>query len=330
MLHAVTAIKDENGNDKMLGFSYLKNSYGMGLNEAMTEYLTQIRNEKFEPNEENLISDYRTVVGQMRRLISIIGDKDLKQAYFYNPESLKEILKKHNMDYDEVELAFRNLAGQDYDVNALANGRKLNNTRNCCLQKYSESLFINYSNAIGEIKTIEDFKRKYGIFQTQVSSECDSKDAMLLLYYKNMGKDIDTLLRSGVPLSDIKEVTNGLNLNINEVKVWYEFSKCFVPDKNESAIKIYEFYKKNPNLYFAMFAKSYGYIFEHFSEYSYIPGENELYDGYKYPLIGRFLKEHSEMDYSEVSYDLWEERYSKNYMFVFKDLNGKMYGYNLK
>ena len=331
MLHAVTAIKYENGNDRMLGFSYLKNSYGMGLNEAMTEYLTQIRNERFEPqNRKDLISDYRTIVEQMRRLISIIGDRDLKQSYFYNPENLKEILAQNNMNYDEIEWAFRNLTGQDYDVNAIANGKTLANNRNYCIQRHSETIFNNYSKAIGEVKTLEDFKRKYEIFQTRENSECDCKDAMLLTYYKNMGKDIDILLRSGVSLNEIKQVTSGLNLNINEVKVWYDFSKCFVQDKNESAIKIFEFYKKNPNIYFAMFARSYGMMFEHFAEYDYIPSEKVLYDGYRYPIFGAFLKDHQEIDYSEVSYDFWEERYSKNHMFIFKDSNGKRHGYNLK
>ena len=67
-----------------------------------------------------------------------------------------------------------------------------------------------------------------------------------------MGRDIDALLRRGTSLNEIKEVTNGLNLNINEVGAWYDFSKCFVQDKNESAIKIFEFYKKNPNIYFTI------------------------------------------------------------------------------
>lgn len=110
----------------MLGFSYLKNCYGMGLNEAMTEYLTQIRNEKFEINHSDLISGYRTVVEQIRRLILIIGDENLKKTYFYNPEDLKELLNNNKINYDELELAYRNLCGKDDDVNSIGNGKKLN------------------------------------------------------------------------------------------------------------------------------------------------------------------------------------------------------------
>ena len=72
----------------------------MGLNEAMTEYLTQIRNEKFETNYSDLISGYRTIVEQIRRLISIIGEKKIIRCYFHNPDSLKELLKANKMNYD--------------------------------------------------------------------------------------------------------------------------------------------------------------------------------------------------------------------------------------
>lgn len=39
LLHAITSIRDEYGKEIMLGFSYLKNSFGMGLDEAMTPRL---------------------------------------------------------------------------------------------------------------------------------------------------------------------------------------------------------------------------------------------------------------------------------------------------
>lgn len=84
MLHALTSVRDEDGNEISMGFSYLKNGVGMGLNEGMTEYLTQIRNERFCHNRNDLISGYRTVVEQIRRMELIVGDKGLREAYFYN------------------------------------------------------------------------------------------------------------------------------------------------------------------------------------------------------------------------------------------------------
>ena len=48
MLHAITSVRDENGEEIMMDFSNFKKGYGYALNEGMTEYLTQIRNERFE------------------------------------------------------------------------------------------------------------------------------------------------------------------------------------------------------------------------------------------------------------------------------------------
>lgn len=330
MLHAITSVRDENGNEIMLGFSYLKDCLGMGLNEAMTEYLTQIRNQKFEENRADLTSGYRTVVEQIRRLILIIGDKELKKAYFYNPESLKTILSKNNIDYDEFEFAFRNLVAKDYDVNAMANGIKLKNNENYILHRFSETIFSNYAKAIGDVKSIEDFKKKYKIFQTYYDGQCDSIGTMFLAYYQNIGKDIDTLLKQKVQFNDIKEVLQSLNLNINNVAVWYNFSKCLSEDKNQSAIKLYEFYNKNPQNYFGIFAQSYGTIYDNFSECDSNPGNDALYNGYTYPMIGRLLKDHPEIEYSDVSFDLMEEKNSKTIMFIFSSSNGKKYAYTTR
>ena len=327
MLHAVTSVKDENGNEIMLGFSYLKNCYGMGLNEAMTEYLTRIRNKKFDKNPRDLISGYRTIVEQIRRLTLIIGDKNLKKTYFYNPDSLKEMLNSNNINYDELEFAYRNLYGKDYDVNAIKNGKKLNDNGNYKLHRFSEMIFNNYANAIGEVSSIEDLKRKYEIFQTSVDSECDCIGTMLVAYYKNIGNDVKKLLEKGVPLDEIKNVLQMLNINSNVLVNMYNFSKCFVEDKNESAVKLYEFYKVNPNLYISFFGQNYGMIADHFSEYDCIPGDNSLYNAWRYLYMGVLLKEHPEIDYSDVSYDLIEEKFSKINMFIFSSSNGKKYAY---
>ena len=330
MLHALTSVRDENGTEISMGFSYLKNCLGMGLNEGMTEYLTQIRNEKFCPNRSDLISGYRIIVEQIRRLILIVGDKELIKSYFYNAEELKDIFSANNIDYTEIELAFRALAGKDADANLMMNGKTLQNNENYKIHRFSETIFTNYSRAIGEVNSLEDFERKYRVFQTYKDGQYDSIGTMFLTYYKNMGQDIDELLRKRIPLDDIKKVLGTLNLNINNVAVWYNFSKTLVEDKNQSAINLYEYYCKNPQNYFGIFAQSYATIYDHFSEYDDNPGNDRLYDDYKYAMIGRLLKEHPEIDYSEVSYDLMEEKTSKTMMYIFSSSNGKKYAYTTR
>ncbi|MBR3613694.1 MAG: hypothetical protein IKL55_00750 [Clostridia bacterium] len=329
MLHAVTSVRDENGNEIMLGFSYLKNSLGMGLNEAMTEYLTQIRNEKFEENSADLISGYRTIVEQIRRLALIIGDKELKKSYFYSPEALKELLNNNRINYDEIELAYRNLCGKDDDVYLTGHGKRLNNNENYKLHRFSEMIFNNYTKVIGEVKSLEDLTIKYKIFQTYVDGGHDCVITMLIAYYKAMGKDVDSLLKKGVSFDEIKKSLQGLNINFNVLANMYSFSKCFVDDKNESAVKLYEFYKRNPNLYISCFSQNCGAILDYFSECDVNPRDDKLYDAWRYPFIGQLLKDHPEIDFADVSYDFIEERNSKINMFVFSSSNGKKYAYTM-
>ena len=124
MLHAITSIRDENGKEIMLGFSYLENSYGKGLNEAMTEYLTQIRNEKFECDRNDLVSGYRTVVEQIRRMANILEKKELFHYYFYEPDKFKDYINGKGMNYEEIEFAFRDLCCKDNEVYNMGNGKK--------------------------------------------------------------------------------------------------------------------------------------------------------------------------------------------------------------
>ena len=79
-----------------------------------------------------------------------------------------------------------------------------------------------------------------------------------------------------------------------------------------------------------MFARSYGTIYDDFFECDSVPGDDSLYDGYKYPMIGRLLKEHPEIDYSDVSYDIMEEENSKTMMYIFSSSDGKRYAYTIR
>lgn len=329
MLHAVTSIRDDSGKEIMMGFSYRKNCYGKGLNEAMTEYLTQIRNQKFEIDSSDLISGYRTIVEQIRRLILIIGDENLKKCYFHNPDSLKELLDKNKINYDELELAFRNLCEKDDDINAIGNSRKLYDNENYKLHRFSEMIFNNYANAIGEVNSLEDFKRKYEIFQTYLDGPYDCIITMTVEYYNNIGKDVDILLSKGISFDEIKPILQILKIDLTALVNIYAFSKCFVSDKNKSAIAIYEYYQKKPNIYAALFAENYGMIFDHFSEYERTPSDDVLYNPFIYPLIGKLLKEHPEIDYSDVSYDYLQEKNSKINVVIFSSSNGKKYAYTI-
>ncbi len=326
MLHAITLVRDEQGKESMMGFSYLKNSYGMGLNEAMTEYLTQIRNEKFESDREDLISGYRTVVEQIRRMENILGKKEMLHYYFYEPDKFKEYINKKGMNYEEIEFAFRDLCGKDDDVYNMGNGRKLYNNNNYTIQRNSRTIFDNFSKAIGEINTLKDFENKYRIFQTYTDGNYDCIITMYLSYYNSMGKDIDNLLKNGVNFNKIKAILNRLHIRLDVLKNMYNVSKLFVQDKNQTAISLYNLYKKNPSFYLNVFAQNFGYFFDYFRETDSNADES-IYDAFHYPIIGVLLKEHPQIDFSDVSYYKINEAKSKIYCYLFYTSDFKVYGY---
>ena len=299
----------------------------MGLNEAMTEYLTQIRNEKFEKDRKDLISNYRTVVEQMRRMINILG-KQILYYYFYEPDKFKKYINMQGMNYEEIEMAFRCLVDQDSEVWNMGHGKMLHNKFNYTISRYSKTLFDNFSKVLGEINTLEDFERKYKIFQTYTDGNCDCISTMLLMYYHNMGNDVNNLLKKGEKFDKIKEVLDRLHIRFDILKNMYNVSNFFAQDKNKTAILLYDLYKKNPSFYFNVFSYNYSYIFDYFKEMDANPGE-ELYDAFYYPAMGILLKEHPEIDFSDVSHYKIKESKSKIHCYLFQTSEPKTYGYTV-
>lgn len=326
LTHAITSVRDENGNEIMLGFSDMKANIGRGFNEATTEYLAQTRNEKITGNK-NLISGYRTIVEQIRRLFKIIGVDRVLQLYFYSPENFKELIEKNNMNYEELEEAFQYFIGKDGELWNIGRGSKLESNENCTVYKYADKIFTNYSNAIGEVKTLEDFQRKYKIFQEYTEGSFDCIIAMYLLYYNYMGKDIDRLISKGWSFDKIRPILSKLGINLNILKVMYNFSKSFGKDKNEAAIRLYEWYSKNPKIYNQILTNSYCMVYDYFRETDLIPSDDELYNFLTYPMIGKLLKNHPEIDYDDVSFYEIKDEYLNIKAYLFKTSDGRNYCY---
>lgn len=326
LTHAITSVRDENGNETMLRFSDMRTNMGRGFNEAITEYLSQIRNEKITGNK-NLISGYRTIVEQARRLFKIIGKDKVLQSYFYSPEDFKDLIEKHNMNYEELEEAFQYFIGKDGELWNIGRERKLESNENYILYEYADKIFRNYSNAIGEVNTLEDFQRKYKIFQTCTEGSFDCILTMYASYYNHMGQDIDRLISNGVSFDKIRPILSKLGINLNNLSIMYNFSKSFGKDKNRAAISMYEWYSKNPQLYNQILAKNYGMVYDFFSETDLIPTDNELYNFLTYPMIGKLLKNHPEIDYDDVSFNEIEDEYLNMKAYIFKTSDGRNFCY---
>lgn len=329
MLHAITSVRNENKEQKMMGFSYLKNCYGTGLNEAMTECLTQIRNERTEENRGDLISGYRTVVEQMRRMINVLGEEETLHYYFYEPDKFKDFINTKGMNYEEIEQSFWNLCGKDNDVYNMGNRRKLYDNSNYKIQRDARTIFSNFSNTLGEVKSLEDFENKYKKFQMYTDGNYDCINTMVITYYNSIGKDVDKLLKNGISFKEIKPVLDKLHIRFEALKTMSQVSKAFEEDKNQTAINLYDIYINNPSLYQNVFAQNYAYIFDHFKEIDSFPRDEELYDPFHYPLIGALLKDHPQIDFSDVSYYKIEEPKSKINCYLFYTSDSKIYGYTI-
>ena len=71
----------------------------------------------------------------------------------------------------------------------------------------------------------------------------------------------------------------------------------------------------------------YGFIFDYFKEMDAYPGES-LYDAFYYPTMGILLKEHPQIDFSDVSHYKIEESKSKIHCYLFETSEHKIYGYS--
>lgn len=155
LTHAITSKKLEDGKD-IMGFSFIEQSYGKGFNEAMTEWLSIRRNEMLNQKHD---SGYDVIVEQIKVLAQIVGEDELIKCYLNEPESLKKLLEKNNIDFDRLDRLYQIILSCRIDIYRLANGKVLDKITNYNLYKECQEINDIYSNAIGDIKTIDDFKK---------------------------------------------------------------------------------------------------------------------------------------------------------------------------
>ena len=333
MLHAITSVRDENGKQVMLGLSYIENEYGRGFNEALTELLTMERNRIIEKDSTGLTSGYRTVVEQMRRLLTIVGKREVIEKYFYDPNGFKDLIQDKGMDYDELENAFTCLCGKDVEINILGNGLKgdlLPDNEDYDKYKYMETIYKSFSKAIGKVQSLDDFERKYSIFQNTEDFYSSGMKSINFTYFQDIARDIISLNDNNVKMEDINKVLGKLKISLGYVKATNYFSQFLVEDRNESAKKLYDFYMKHPDDYELVTKNNFAQIEAHFNQKSYIPLDEELTNIRRYVVIGKLLKEHPELDFNDLSYDRLYDKKSDIDFYHFYDSEGNDYFYDYR
>lgn len=324
LTHAVTTKELKNGRN-IMGFSFLEKSYGRGLNEAMTEWLSIRRNEMLNQKHD---SGYNVIVEQIKILAQIIGEDELIKCYLYEPENLKELLAKNNIDFDRLDTLYQIILSCRIDVYRLANGKMLDKITNYNLYKECQEINYIYCKAIGEVNTIEDFKRKYTILCSYKESTFNINNIISSQFYLNIYNDVIKLMNKGYKINEIEQIVSDLGISIAKINQAVKYSKMLSQEKNQAIISLYKSGCKNARDYKNFAYENYSILYDKFSEDNFIPNETCLYDVDRYFIIGKFLSQHSEYDYDEISVE--HLKLSNNIStYKIKTFNGNTYIYTI-
>lgn len=324
LTHAVTTKKLKNGKN-IMGFSFLEQAYGRGFNEAMTEWLSIRRNEMLNQKHD---TGYDVIVEQIKILAQIIGTDKLIECYLYEPENLKKLLSENNIDFDRLDLLYQVIINARIDIYRLANGKRLDKITNYNLYKICKEVYNIYGKAIGEINTIEEFKRKYSILCSYKESTFNINNIILNEFYLSVYNDVIGLMNKGYKINKIEPEVSNLGISIAKINQAIEYNKILSKGKNEAIIGLYEAGCKSESDYKDFAYENYGMLYDKFSEDDFIPSESCLYDVDRYFIMGKFLSQHSDYEYDEISV---EQLSLSNGISVYKlkTFNGNSYIYTI-
>lgn len=324
LTHAITSKKLEDGKD-IMGFSFIEQSYGKGFNEAMTEWLSIRRNEMLNQKHD---SGYDVIVEQIKVLAQIVGEVELIKCYLNEPESLKKLLEKNNIDFDRLDRLYQIILSCRIDIYRLANGKVLDKITNYNLYKECQEINDIYSNAIGDIKTIDDFKRKYSILCSYKEPTFNINNIISNKFYLCIYNDAVALMNRGYKINEIEQNVRDSGISIAKINQAIEYNRILAKGKNEAIIELYQAGCKNEDDYRNFAYGNYSILYDKFSEDNFIPNEKCIYDVDRYFIIGEFLSQHSDYDYNEISVECL--KLSNNIKtYKIKTFNGNTYIYTI-
>lgn len=241
------------------------------FNEAFTEFLTLKRNEKYNYKKDNgSLSGYELGAVELDLICKIIPEDELIDAYFNKPYSLDNILKKYNMNLDEILYAFYSLEEMDYETYALTNNYGLKNPQNIFKIITGERyIFYNLLDALDK----EEINKKWDILFKEHNIKYD--------FFK-----IDGLLRYGVLSRELDKI----NIEIPEeiIEKCKYLNKLNDKDNNQVLKELNSIYKDNYLKYYQLFKDEAGPLAYMFLKE--IKNNYELYDIEKYPRVYPYLE----------------------------------------
>jgi len=322
LFHELTHVLSMTIHDRQeyTGFTPKNTLINIGLNEAMTEYITQLRNQK---HNYKGISDYRVAVNELKNLMFLIGKNKLINCYINNPHQLKELIEKNNINFNDITKCFERIIGMDQAAYAVKNKMYLDNLGDIEGLFYKRFLYEEYSKSIGQVSTESQFIKKVKLFKQNLKETFSLNSIDEYSTYIELLCDIEDLSNQGIEENKLLTImyNNGFSKEkIDNYKKINDICVCSQDDteKTKNIKQLYNLYTDRDN-YFEILDDSFISIYHSF--YENIPSNNdELYDFYKYAAIAKYLinnpkKSFGDIKIKKIGYEFENSNY-RDYFYL--------------
>ena len=333
MMHCITYFEEEG----LVGFfnKWESNKInGYGINEAMTELLTNRRNQARDIDKRTI--SYPILVILMENLLYVIGEDEILDSYFNAPMQLEEILSKHNIDFVTIVESFNKIHLLEGKITAIKYASREKKILKVLLLHENEIkalydvmgeplLYLNMEmiKGIGEINSLEDLEKLLEFIKRLRSQKLGLDENTV---YGYVLQKIKQLQSSGYDIEEIEAILeeNGMKASVDLQK---KFESLISEDKNETLCMLQE---NDMFDTYDIFENEIYYSYKNFLT-KYFYGDREEIDIDIIIPIGELLKSYPDIEFDEITSMLYYIPEAIVYIFETSDnrkfalIDGKLY-----
>ena len=307
----------------------------LGIDEAITEYLTyKIMKEKYN---YIALGGYECAVEQLNNVFNIIDEVDLIKSYFYNSKKYEELIKNSSIDDAEFfEFAFNILINKEKSVVQIRKREYPEDEFDTVLLAIKEQLYMWYTEKYLPVDSIQKFEKKLNF----VSKFIHQRDSLNFVdeyaTYVDILCDIQDLKELGYDENELFKLFRNYNLDRERFEKFGEFyftdSNEINDDKRtEKIIELYNLYSKIGRNEFCDICD--GFFMRLYRDFFLEKPQNayDLYNYFKLPIIGKFLKENPKYDLDELTVckvdyrRILGQKHWDDYFYILKTLDNKFH-----